>query len=88
MTTQIPNVRTQNDFTADPRLDTARSIFRGASMVLLGLLLATARAGAEVQVNALFSDHAVLQRDKPLPVWARHRQAKLCMYSLLRRTRW
>lgn len=32
-------------------------------------LLAVSSAFADVRMPALFSDHAVLQRDKPLPVW-------------------
>lgn len=33
------------------------------------LLLTAASAFADVRLPAFFSDHAVLQRDKPLPVW-------------------
>ncbi len=36
---------------------------------VLGLLLASAAAPAQVVVNPLFSDHAVLQRELPIPVW-------------------
>ncbi|MEA3207602.1 MAG: sialate O-acetylesterase [Chthoniobacter sp.] len=35
----------------------------------LVLLLTAASAFADVRLPAFFSDHAVLQRDKPLPVW-------------------
>lgn len=35
----------------------------------LVLLLTAASACADVRLPAFFSDHAVLQRDKPLPVW-------------------
>ncbi len=33
--------------------------------------LASETARADVRLPALFADHAVLQRDKPLPVWGR-----------------
>ena len=39
-------------------------------LCLLGCLaLATATVHAEVKLHALFAEHAVLQRDRPLPVW-------------------
>lgn len=40
---------------------------RSISAVFLLLLACGARA--DVKLHSLFSDHAVLQRDKPLPVW-------------------
>ena len=41
---------------------------KGRAFALLLAWTATA-AGAEPAVNPLFSDHAVLQRDRPIPVW-------------------
>lgn len=39
-------------------------------MMLLGVCaLLTASAQAEVKLNSLFCDHAVLQRNQPLPIW-------------------
>ena len=38
---------------------------------LLALLLLTSPLAADVTLPAIFSDHAVLQRDKPLPVWGK-----------------
>lgn len=35
----------------------------------LALCLASMAARADVRLHALFADHAVLQRDRPLPVW-------------------
>jgi sialate O-acetylesterase len=35
----------------------------------LALLLSTAALFGEVKVQPIFGDHAVLQRDKPLPIW-------------------
>jgi sialate O-acetylesterase len=37
--------------------------------ILLTLLLATATASAQVTLSPLFTDHAVLERNKPIPVW-------------------
>ena len=43
-----------------------------AHCFLLALLVLVATAGrAEVVLAPLFTDHAVLQRDKPLPIWGR-----------------
>ena len=36
---------------------------------ILFLLTLGALAHAEVKLNALFADHAVLQRDRPIPIW-------------------
>jgi sialate O-acetylesterase len=36
---------------------------------LLTLCLFACGARADVRLHALFADHAVLQRDRPLPVW-------------------
>jgi sialate O-acetylesterase len=41
------------------------------SLVPLGFLVSLAVAHAEVSLAPLFTDHAVLQRDKPVPVWGR-----------------
>ena len=43
------------------------------SLLLLALLLCISAAGvrADVSLASPFQDHAVLQRDKPLPVWGR-----------------
>lgn len=43
------------------------------SLLLLALLLCISAAGARADVSLAspFQDHAVLQRDKPLPVWGR-----------------
>lgn len=38
---------------------------------LLALLLLAPPLAADVSLPAIFSDHAVLQRDKPLPVWGK-----------------
>ena len=38
---------------------------------LLALLLVASPVAADVTLPAIFSDHAVLQRDKPLPVWGK-----------------
>ena len=38
---------------------------------LLALLLLASPLAADVTLPAIFSDHAVLQRDKPLPVWGK-----------------
>ena len=48
---------------SDARLSQAR--------VLLVLLAAFARGEAAISLAPLFTDHAVLQRDKPVPVWGR-----------------
>ena len=37
--------------------------------ILAAAILTTAAATAEVRLAAVFSDHAVLQRERPLPVW-------------------
>jgi sialate O-acetylesterase len=37
--------------------------------ILLTLLFAAASASAQVTLSPLFTDHAVLERDKPIPVW-------------------
>ena len=47
---------------------TDRQPFRPAC---LALLLAAAGASAEPKPAAVFADHAVLQRDRPVPVWGR-----------------
>ena len=39
--------------------------------LVLSLLAALSAARAEVTLAPLFTDHAVLQRDKPVPVWGR-----------------
>lgn len=36
---------------------------------LFTILILTGGASADVRLPAHFSDHVVLQRDKPLPVW-------------------
>ena len=41
------------------------------SLPLLALFLVALPLAAEVTLPAIFSDHAVLQRDKPLPVWGK-----------------
>src|SRR4051812_30561289 len=42
----------------------------GATVALLATLtLGAAPACADVKLPAMFTDHAVLQRDMPLPVW-------------------
>lgn len=69
MTTLIPGAGPEAHPTVTPMLLAARRFFLTMCLVMLAALLGTEQAGAEVQVNALFSDHAVLQRDKPLPVW-------------------
>jgi sialate O-acetylesterase len=46
-----------------------RDPVRTALPALLLLALAPAPARADVSLPALFADHAVLQRDRPLPVW-------------------
>ena len=38
-------------------------------MTLLALCLSASLAGAEVRVAKIFSDHMVLQRDRPAPIW-------------------
>src|SRR5215207_3824822 len=42
---------------------------RPASVGLTLALLCAAEIHADVTLAPLFSDHAVLQRDKPIPVW-------------------
>jgi sialate O-acetylesterase len=39
------------------------------AIFLLGTLLPSAANSAELKLAALFSDHVVLQREKPVPVW-------------------
>ena len=48
-----------------------RMMMRVAAVLLLGSsgMTAPIKAPAGVAVSPLFSDHMVLQRDKPLPVW-------------------
>ena len=41
------------------------------SLPLLALFLVALPLAADVTLPAIFSDHAVLQRDKPLPVWGK-----------------
>lgn len=41
--------------------------------VLVAAAVATVPAAADVTLSRLFADHAVLQRDRPLPVWGRAR---------------
>jgi sialate O-acetylesterase len=38
-------------------------------LILLAFLASCAQVRADVKLDSLFSDHAVLQRDLPLPVW-------------------
>ena len=38
-------------------------------LITVGTTVLACFAGAEVSLPAVFSDHAVLQRDRPLPVW-------------------
>ena len=40
-----------------------------ASTIVAVLAIASNRVAAEVRVSGMFADHAVLQRDKPVPVW-------------------
>jgi sialate O-acetylesterase len=40
-----------------------------STLILFVLFFTATLAGAEVTLAPLFQDHAVLQRDKPLPVW-------------------
>jgi sialate O-acetylesterase len=42
---------------------------RPAPVSLTLALLLAAAARADVTVAPLFTDHAVLQRDKPVPIW-------------------
>jgi sialate O-acetylesterase len=45
--------------------------FRSPFFFSLVCLVMTASAPAEITLAPLFTDHAVLQRDKPVPVWGR-----------------
>jgi sialate O-acetylesterase len=38
-------------------------------LALIGLFFVGATAWGEVQLSSIFTDHMVLQRDKPLPIW-------------------
>ena len=58
---------------------------RIAPFTLLAAALLAARARAEVTLGPLFSDHAVLQRDKPVPVWGRADAGETVTVSLLGR---
>ena len=40
-------------------------------LLLLGAIVAAGRLQGDVTLAPLFADHAVLQRDKPVPVWGR-----------------
>jgi hypothetical protein len=40
-----------------------------AGFSVLGVLLFNAACRADVSLNGLFSDHMVLQRERPVPVW-------------------
>ncbi len=42
---------------------------RGLGLVLSACLGLAAPASAEVKLPSIFSNHMVLQRDKPIPVW-------------------
>ncbi|MEY2787756.1 MAG: hypothetical protein RLZZ34_899, partial [Verrucomicrobiota bacterium] len=45
------------------------TLLRGAFAALAGLTLGIARA--DVSLHSLFTDHAVLQQGRPVPVWGR-----------------
>lgn len=63
----LPATGTEDRLTEELMPDTARNLLLG--LMFLVLLFSAAFVSAEVKVNALFSDHAVLQRDRALPVW-------------------
>ena len=51
----------------------------GPFLILLACIV---QARAEITLPALFSDHAVLQRDKPIPVWGGARPGERVTVSL------
>jgi sialate O-acetylesterase len=55
--------------------------------LLLGLLVALAVARADVTLAPLFTDHAVLQRDKPVPVWGQAAAGEKITVTFARQTR-
>lgn len=56
---------------ANPIAPRRREIHRGEMRMLALLLLIGIAARAEVTLAPLFGEHAVLQRDKALPIWGR-----------------
>ncbi len=52
-------------------LDRRSRTFRNWNFVLLLALASGVRTAAEVSLSPLFQDHAVLQRDQPIPIWGR-----------------
>ena len=46
-----------------------KSITTTVLLCAMGMMSLASTANATVAVNGLFSDHTVLQRDKPCPVW-------------------
>lgn len=51
-----------------PRINIMKLLYR---IVLLGSLLLNASLNASLEVGSLFTDHMVLQRDMPIPVWGK-----------------
>lgn len=54
---------------------------------LLGLLVVSAVARADVALAPLFTDHAVFQRDKPVPVWGQADAGEKITVTFARQTR-
>jgi sialate O-acetylesterase len=44
-------------------------LFLGPSLLITLCFCAQQRAQAEVRLSGIFSDHMVLQREQPLPIW-------------------
>src|ERR1051326_3457734 len=50
--------------------------FASLFIPIIGILLICACARAEVKLNGLFTDGAVLQRDRDIPIWGSGRDAE------------
>ena len=49
---------------------------RFTTLLLVGLALVPASARADVELPSVFTDHMVVQRDRPVPVWGRTEPGK------------